>query len=689
MSKKFLRVNWKTVNGAARTKKVLRLRSNDEGLFVCPVDVCMHTGFQSSRGLRKHIDSLHDWYYYFDTAPPIKREEVERDDIQLRKSTTQHIPSFSISEGIGLSFMKWLQAPLGADKKEKQAKLIATRAMKFLLNVMGNDMVPGSKACAEYIDCCLGSASAVINFMQTVTVEWGVKSSGALNYVKAMSDLLDFRKSQGVSEHVLRSFAVTEVYIRRGKDNLGKKKAMEYTRNLDMESLIAKDSWATLDELEKVIPYHARRFHDVYQRSKQKEATINDLAFASRFVATYLFIRAKCSRPMTYQYLTLSMVDKAKSNGGFVDQTEFKTAANYLFDTVIMSDEVLNILDMYITVIRPNMSPTCEYVIISNTGNQYNSYTTALTLLVQEAIGKYIHPTRLRQIVETESSEKLSPEEQQVLSHDQKHSSGVAQRSYKKKLSRDVARQGQECMTKILGPSRVSSTSELADILKETSVSMASIDENVIDASRNMLSDYTHVTPAVPATLTATPAPDSPVAGSSSVVNAEDPNNAKTIDEEVISAARNLLSDQVPEKNDDDVILTNTVEGVSPMTKASVMSSYATGSGSADSSTLVTTDRTSDLPSWPSPQVNIVEVKEEEEKMDKKLGRRTRDKVQFTQDEDKNLAVGVDKYGKGHWGKILNDKELQFNPCRRRDSLRMRYETAAWKRYYKKQSGKN
>ena len=75
--------------------------------------------------------------------------------------------------------------------------------------------------------------------------------------------------------------------------------------------------------------------------------------------------------------------------------------------------------------------------------------------------------------------------------------------------------------------------------------------------------------------------------------------------------------------------------------------------------------------------------------MDKKLGRRTRDKVQFTQDEDKNLAVGVDKYGKGHWGKILNDKELQFNPCRRRDSLRMRYETAAWKRYYKNQSGKN
>ena len=80
MSNKFLKVNWKIFTESARSKKVLRLRADDEGTFVCPVENCMHTGFKSNRGLRKHIDSRHDWYYYFDVQPTIKREDVQRDE---------------------------------------------------------------------------------------------------------------------------------------------------------------------------------------------------------------------------------------------------------------------------------------------------------------------------------------------------------------------------------------------------------------------------------------------------------------------------------------------------------------------------------------------------------------------------------------------------------------------------------
>ena len=50
--------------------------------------------------------------------------------------------------------------------------------------------------------------------------------------------------------------------------------------------------------------------------------------------------------------------------------------------------------------------------------------------LVFEAIGKYIHPTRYRQIVETESSQFLTTEECQLVSEDQKHSSRVAKVHY-------------------------------------------------------------------------------------------------------------------------------------------------------------------------------------------------------------------------------------------------------------------
>ena len=63
--------------------------------------------------------------------------------------------------------------------------------------------------------------------------------------------------------------------------------------------------------------------------------------------------------------------------------------------------------------------------------------------LVYQAIGKYIHPTRYRQIVETESAKKLCLEDQEYICLDQKHSSQVARIYYQKNTSRSVAVDGQ------------------------------------------------------------------------------------------------------------------------------------------------------------------------------------------------------------------------------------------------------
>ena len=48
-----------------------------------------------------------------------------------------------------------------------------------------------------------------------------------------------------------------------------------------------------------------------------------------------------------------------------------------------------------------------------------------MSKLVFDAIGKYIHPTRYRQIVETQSLNQLTSEEQRILSEDQKGSKGL------------------------------------------------------------------------------------------------------------------------------------------------------------------------------------------------------------------------------------------------------------------------
>ena len=164
--------------------------------------------------------------------------------------------------------------------------------MKFLMASLGDTEV-GKQIDDVFMDCCLGSPGIVINFFKVITEEWKLSSSASLNYMKSISDLMDFRKANGVGDDVLRAFTVSEVYIRRGRENLARKKWIEYSRNLDLEQLICRQSWASVEEMEKVIPFHSPRYEYVLKLCKDasKSPSISELAFASRFIATFLFLR--------------------------------------------------------------------------------------------------------------------------------------------------------------------------------------------------------------------------------------------------------------------------------------------------------------------------------------------------------------------------------------------------------------
>ena len=84
-----------------------------------------------------------------------------------------------------------------------------------------------------------------------------------------------------------------------------------------------------------------------------------------------------------------------------------------------------------------------------------------------EAIGKYINPTRYRQIIETASSDRLTIEEQSIISKDQKHRSTVAEVSYKKRLSRDIATQGKACMEKLVGEQREITNNAVSTVISD------------------------------------------------------------------------------------------------------------------------------------------------------------------------------------------------------------------------------
>ena len=111
-----------------------------------------------------------------------------------------------------------------------------------------------------------------------------------------------------------------------------------------------------------VIPFHAPNFKRICDKcvGNAGRCSVSELAFTTRFVVTYLSLPVKCACHMTFQYITLQMVELARINGGFIDQTLFKTAVTYTFDTLIISEEVIKVLYCYIFHVRPLLNPVCR-----------------------------------------------------------------------------------------------------------------------------------------------------------------------------------------------------------------------------------------------------------------------------------------------------------------------------------------
>lgn len=485
MGKRKLCLDWSKIPGASLVRKKLCLRPDDNGVYLCPDRQCLHAGFKSKRGCRKHVDTKHEWKYHFEERPNVGVElmaQVRTENVS--RSNTLQMPSFSTEKGIGGDFKKWLSTPCGGGKNEKESTQSCKRAMKYLMFCSGSTD-SSNEVGVSFVDCCLGSSLMLVDFLRELQTEWKMGCAGSLNYLKSIEDMIDFRKSHGVSDDVLRSFTVTEVYLRRGKRCLAKKQIAEWTRNFDLETLISQNSWATVEEIESVIPFHLPKFQVIIQKCKspsRHDATVTELTYATRFITAFLFLSVKCSRPMTFQKLTVPMMERARKDGGCVDQKEFKTANEYLYDTLIFTEDAQDLIWMYINYCRPLLNPTCANVLVNNNGKMCDNLGHSMTIIVYEAIGKHINPTRYRQIIETASSDYLTLEEQAIVSNDQKHKSKVAEVYYKKKLSREVASRGRECMDKIFGENRVKSNATLSQVVNDLRNTEQSFGFNLISS---------------------------------------------------------------------------------------------------------------------------------------------------------------------------------------------------------------
>ena len=202
----------------------------------------------------------------------------------------------------------------------------------------------------------MGSLKLITDFVETLKNDWALGSSAQLSYLHAICDLINFRKAHGATLNVLNNFSVFEGFLMRCKKYLAKQKRLEWSKDLDLDSLISSNSWVTLEELERVVPCHLGRFNEVIKKCKSfplRDVPVIDLTFATQFLVVFLFLRDKGSRPMTFQFLTVTMFQSSKANDGFVDQKEFKTNSTYTFDSLLFDDLAVRVIDLYVECETP------------------------------------------------------------------------------------------------------------------------------------------------------------------------------------------------------------------------------------------------------------------------------------------------------------------------------------------------
>ena len=76
---------------------------------------------------------------------------------------------------------------------------------------------------------------------------------------------------------------------------------MQWNKELYIKTLESKGRWATLKELQQVIPFHLSHYKLIPEKCKVNglSATPSELTFAMRFMTIFLFLHVKGTRPMT------------------------------------------------------------------------------------------------------------------------------------------------------------------------------------------------------------------------------------------------------------------------------------------------------------------------------------------------------------------------------------------------------
>ena len=115
------------------------------------------------------------------------------------------------------------------------------------------------------VDYCLGSLNMLSDFVEYLQNEWKIRYSGIIGYMNPLCHLLDFRRifSHLASENI-SVFLASEIYLQRVKRFLSKKMKLQWNEVLSVDYLNSINCWATLEDLQTVIRFHANVNNLIY-----------------------------------------------------------------------------------------------------------------------------------------------------------------------------------------------------------------------------------------------------------------------------------------------------------------------------------------------------------------------------------------------------------------------------------------
>ena len=146
------------------------------------------------------------------------------------------MPSFSSSSHIGEQFTTCLAGSGGGYKKDRPARQIVNRCLKFLKFPCEEE----EELNFEVMDFSLCSPSLLFKFIDYLQEECNLGNGERLGYKEAISELIDFRKVHGASDGVLRKLSATELYIKRARKTVAKIMRLQWMQDLDVKSLEAR-----------------------------------------------------------------------------------------------------------------------------------------------------------------------------------------------------------------------------------------------------------------------------------------------------------------------------------------------------------------------------------------------------------------------------------------------------------------